>query len=263
MNSSEDRLDPSPFLLVGGQAGVLLIHGFTASPTQLRLVGNDLHQRGLTVSAPLLPGHGTTVADLSKQRWQDWVGHVDNAFIDLKVRCSTVFVAGISLGSLLALYLAAQHADLKGMILYSPLVKMPGGIAIHLVPVLKYLLREIRKPPDFSTDPHALDRLWDYSSVSLFAVHELARLRAGVQPLLPRITIPTLIIYSTLDKLIAANSAQYAYDHIGATDKALITLNYSGHDVTLDSESREVAEKTWQFIRKHLPVEEVPLSQEV
>jgi esterase/lipase len=63
--------------------------------------------------------------------------------------------------------------------------------------------------------------------------------------------------------LIAANSAQYAYDHIGATDKALITLNYSGHDVTLDSEWREVAGQTWQFIRKHLPVEEVPLSQEV
>ena len=259
MNSFKDRLDPSPFLLVGGQAGVLLIHGFTASPTQLRLIGNELHQRGLTVSAPLLPGHGTTVADLSKQRWQNWVGHVELALADLKSRCSTVFVAGISLGSLLALYPAAQNADLKGVILYSPLVKMPGGIAIHLVPVLKYLVSEIRKPPDFSTNPHALDRLWDYSSVSLFAVHELARLRARVQPLLPRITIPTLIIYSTLDKLIAANSAQFTYDHLGSADKTLVALHNSGHDVTLDSEWREVAEQTWQFIRKHLPVEEVRL----
>jgi|SRR5215207_1161283 len=256
MNFLEDRPHPSPFLLAGGQAGVLLIHGFTASPTQLRLVGDDLHQRGLTVSAPLLPGHGTTVTDLSNQRWQDWVQHVDKAFIDLKARCNTVFIAGISLGSLLALYLAAQHTDLKGMILYSPLVKMPGGIAIHIVPVLKYLIHEIRKPPDFSTDPHALDRLWDYSSVSLFAVHELARLRAKVQPSLARINVPTLIIYSTLDRLIAANSAQYTYDHIGAADKTLIPLNNSGHDVTLDSEWKEVAEQTYQFIHKHLPVGE-------
>ena len=259
MNSFKDRLDPSPFLLVGGQAGLLLIHGFTASPTQLRLVGDELHQRGLTVSAPLLPGHGTTVADLSKQRWQHWVEHVELALANLKSRCSTVFISGISLGSLLALYLAAQHTDLKGVVLYSPLVKMPGGIAIHLVPVLKYLIRELRKPPAFSTDPHALDRLWDYPKVSLFALHELARLRARVQPLLPRITRPTLIIYSTLDRLIARNSAQYTYDHIGAADKTLITLHNSGHDVTLDSEWKEVAEQTWQFIRKHLPVEEVPL----
>jgi carboxylesterase len=258
MNSFEDRLDPSPFVLPGGQVGVLLIHGFTASPTQFRLVGNDLHQRRLTVSAPLLPGHGTTVADLSKQRWQDWVQHIDSAFIDLKARCSTVFVAGISLGSLLALYLATQHADLKGMILYSPLVKMPGGVAIHLVPVLKYFVREIRKTPDFSTDPDALKRLWDYPSISLFALHEMICLRGKVQPLLEHINTPTLIIYSTLDKLIAANSAQFTYDHIGSVDKTLIVLNNSGHDVTLDSEWQEVAEQTWQFIRKHLPVGETP-----
>lgn len=250
MSSLEATLDPSPFVLPGGRAGVLLIHGFTASPTQLRLVGNDLHQRGLTVSAPLLPGHGTTVTDLSKQRWQDWVGHVDLALADLKARCSIVFVAGISLGSLLTLYLADQHTDLSGMILYSPVVKMPGGIAIHLVPVLKYFIREIRKAPDFSTDPDALKRLWDYPSVSLSALHEMIRLRGKVQPLLTRINSPTLIIYSTLDKLIAANSAQFTYDHIGAADKTLITLHNSGHDVTLDSEWQEVAEQTWQFIRK-------------
>src|SRR5687767_7503545 len=109
--ANSSTLDPSPFEWVGGQVGVLLIHGFTASPTQLRLVGTDLHQRGLTVSAPLLPGHGTTLADLSKQHWQDWVRHVELALTDLKSRCSAVFVAGISLGSLLTLYLAAEHPD--------------------------------------------------------------------------------------------------------------------------------------------------------
>src|SRR5688572_23289268 len=102
---SSTTLDPSPFALSGGDVGILLIHGFSASPTQMRLIGDDLHQRGLTVVAPLLPGHGTTVADLSKQLWQDWVSHVDLALTELKSRCETVFVAGISLGSLLTLYL--------------------------------------------------------------------------------------------------------------------------------------------------------------
>lgn len=140
--SAASTLDPSPFLLVGGNVGVLLIHGFTASPTQLRLVGNFLHDRGLTVVAPLLPGHGTTVSDLSQQRWQNWTQHVDLAFADLKSRCKTVFVAGISLGSLLALHIAAE---------YSPLMKMPGGISIHLVPVLKHIIHKIPKRPDFVT----------------------------------------------------------------------------------------------------------------
>ena len=254
--SRSAALDPSPFELIGGNVGVLLVHGFTASPTQMRLIGEDLHQRGLTVLAPLLPGHGTTVADLSKQQWQDWTQHVTLALTDLKSRCETVFVAGISLGSLLTLYLAAEHPDLKGIILYSPLVKMRAGIAIHLVPLLKYVIREIPKRRDFVTDPHALDRLWHYRSISLFAVHEMARLRTRVQRLLPRITLPTLIIYSKLDRLIARGSAQFAYDHISSPDKRLIALHNSGHDVTLDSQWKEVAHQTYQFISQHMTMDE-------
>jgi carboxylesterase len=246
--------------LTGGQIGVLLIHGFTASPTQMHLIGADLHQRGLTVYAPLLPGHGTTLADLSKQRWQNWAQHVELALTDLKSRCNAVFVAGISLGSLLALHLAGEHLHLQGVILYSPLVKMPGGIAIRFLPVLKYLVGEIRKPPNFFIDPDAQARLWDYPAVSLFAVYEVARLRKRVQILLPHIVAPTLIVYSTLDRLIGSNSAQYTYDHIGTPDKTLIALKNSGHDVTLDSEWEDVADQTFQFILNHSPVDLIPKS---
>ena len=255
---SSRALDPSPFVLAGGNVGILLIHGFTASPTQMRLVGNALHQRGLTVMAPLLPGHGTTLSDLSKQHWQNWTQHVNLALTDLRSRCPAVFVAGISLGSLLALYLAAEYPDLKGIALYSPLVKMSGGFAIHLVPVLKYFVHTLRKRPEFVTNPDALDQLWDYPKVSLFAVHEMARLRVWVQALLPRVTCPSLLIYSTLDRLIAHNSAQFTFDHLASSDKTLIALHNSGHDVTLDSEWQKVADQTYQFICSHLPAKEVP-----
>lgn len=125
-----ETLDPSPFTLSGGTVGILLIHGMSSSPTELRFIGDYLHQRGLTVSAPLLPGHGTTIDDLHRQRWQEWTHHVETAFADVKRRCDSVFVAGISLGSLLTLYLAAHNPDLAGAIVFSPLVKMPGGIAV-------------------------------------------------------------------------------------------------------------------------------------
>lgn len=79
-----------------------------------------------------------------------------------------------------------------------------------------------------------------------------------MQSLLPHIAAPTLIIYSTLDRLIARNSAQFTYDHIRASDKTLIPLHSSGHDVTLDSQWKEVADQTYEFICKRLPVEEIP-----
>ena len=123
---------------------------------------------------------------------------------------------------------------------------------MRLVALFKYLVREARKPPNFFTDPDARNRLWDYSALSLSAVHEVACLRKRVQHLLPNITYPALIIYSILDRLIARDSAQFAYDHLGSADKTLITLHNSGHDVTLDSEWKEVTHQTYQFICKHV-----------
>lgn len=88
-------LDPSTFLLEGGWVGLLLIHGFTGSPTEMRLVGESLNQRGITVSAPCLPGHGTTLDDLNQRQWRDWSSHVAQEAANLQSRCETVFVGGL------------------------------------------------------------------------------------------------------------------------------------------------------------------------
>lgn len=71
---AEENQKPSPqaFFLEGGPLGAFLIHGFTGSPTETRLVGDYLNQRGITVSAPRLPGHGVTVDELNRCRWTDW-----------------------------------------------------------------------------------------------------------------------------------------------------------------------------------------------
>ena len=68
----QPHLDPRGFILPGGPLGVLLIHGFTGAPTEMRLLADDLHWRGMTVSAPLLPGHGTSVEEMNRSRWQEW-----------------------------------------------------------------------------------------------------------------------------------------------------------------------------------------------
>ena len=56
--------------------GVLLVHGFTGSPASMRPWGEYLHQRGYTVTVPLLPGHGTTPHDLNRVKWQEWPAKV-------------------------------------------------------------------------------------------------------------------------------------------------------------------------------------------
>jgi alpha-beta hydrolase superfamily lysophospholipase len=95
------HLDSSPFLFEGGPCGVLLLHGFTATPVEVKLVGRYLHQRGYTVSGPLLPGHGTTIESINACRWRDWVDHAARAYAELAARCARVFVGGESLAAIL------------------------------------------------------------------------------------------------------------------------------------------------------------------
>jgi len=251
----QDQVDLSPFLLEGGSTGVLLLHGFTGSPPEMRLVGDYLHERGFTVFAPLLPGHGTSVVELNECKWTNWAETAEEALVDLRSRCERVFVGGLSMGSLLTIYLAGHHA-LLGAILYSPAVKVTSRL-IHLSPVLKYLIP--KKPKSKKSDlidPEAAQRKWSYDAFPSFAAHELLKLMRRARTLLPQVTCPLLIIHSTGDETIQPDAAELTCERAGSTDKKLVTLHNSGHVVTVDREWRRVAEETYRFIQTHLPTKE-------
>jgi carboxylesterase len=125
--------DPSPFSFSGGEVGILLIHGFTGSPAELRPLGHYLHGRRLTVAAPLLPGHGVTPAALNQQRRQDWIACMEQALTDLQRQCKRVFVVGLSLSALLTLMLAGRQHNLAGIIAYSPAIAVNDPRAYFLL----------------------------------------------------------------------------------------------------------------------------------
>jgi carboxylesterase len=245
------HLDPSAFFLAGGPVGVLLIHGFTGAPPEMRLVGDYLHQRGYTISGPLLPGHGTTPDDLNRSRWTEWTECVEDALIDLRTRCETVFVGGLSMGSILTLHLAAHYPKISGAIVYSPATWVSNRL-LFLTPVLKYFVPKRPQSGESDlTDPEADGRLWSYDEDPVVAAHELWKLLRRVRRALPRVICPTLVIHSTLDSAIHPDSARRTYERIGSTDKELETLHNSGHCITVDSEWESVAQKTYEFIQAH------------
>jgi carboxylesterase len=217
----------------------------------MRLIGDYLHQQGCTVSGPLLPGHGTTVEDMNRRRWIEWTGHAEGALAELQARCDTVFVGGLSMGSVLTLYLAALHPELVGAVAYSPAV-WPADRRIYLTPALKHLIR-VKSKGDGSdlSDPEAKRRLWSYEDNPAFAAHELLKLLRQVRRLLPRITRPVLLVHSTGDTAIHPASARRTFRRIGSPDRDLVTLHNSGHCITVDSEWEVVAAKTWAFIDTH------------
>lgn len=246
-------LCPRAFSLSAGSVGCLLIHGFTGSPAELRPMGEHLHQRGLTVSAPLLPGHGTSPGELARAKWQDWHRCVETALEALQRRCTEAFVVGFSLGAVLGLHLAANCA-FSGVVLLAPALWVRDWRS-SFAPLLRFLVREVHKDPNPEhadlTDPEAYKRFWSYDVYPTQAVHQLVLLQRRVRSELPRIKMPTLIICSTRDMSVSPRSGPRIHQRVASVDKELVVFGNSGHGLVADTEREAVFQKVCDWVMAH------------
>ena len=102
------ELEGGGFFWQGGADGVLLLHGLTATTAEVRPLAKRFHDEGFTVSAVLLPGHGTTPEKLSHTHRREWIAVCEKAYAELQKKCSRVIVGGESTGGILALHLATS-----------------------------------------------------------------------------------------------------------------------------------------------------------
>ena len=235
------ELDGDPFIYEGSQVGILLIHGFTATTAEVRLLANRLHQSGYTVHAPLLPGHGTTPQSLNRIRYQDWIEEVDRAFTSIRQKCKVVFVAGESMGALLSLYLAAKHSDVAGVICYSPALIVRN---IWAAVILQYFI-------DYLPKSGASDNLpWKgYKVNPTKASAQLFYLQRYIKRRLPEIHQPVYVFIGKKDDRISPDAGEYILDHINSERKEILFLEESPHCMILAEEYPVIFSRTEDFIK--------------
>jgi carboxylesterase len=245
--------------------GVLLIHGLTGAPAEMRLVARHLNRRGFTVHAPLLAGHGKDEATLRRSRWQDWLDSVHEARAFLSTRVDAVFAGGICVGGKLAM-LAASEApgDIRAAAIYSPCFHYDGWEVPRYYPLLSAHLPWLSHMP-------LLGRLRFHENASLGikdermrrlvanmgtegmletfpaqALFEMYRLGRQLKSRLPSMKTPTLIIHSREDDLSGPSHAEYIARHIGARNR-LHWLDDSYHMIHVDRQRGVVADLTADF----------------
>lgn len=246
------QADPSPFFLKAGPVGVLLVHGFTGTPKEMWPLGVYLHERGLTVSAPLLPGHGSTLAEINRANWRDWVAGVESAFVHLKQTTTRWFLGGFSMGSLLTLWMAAHHDDIAGIVLYAPALRIVDW-RINLTPWLAPFVRTYRQSGESDLhDPEAVQWMGGFERYPIAAAAELWHLRRHVQRDLSRVRTPALVVYSEGDRAIHPRSGPEMVRRLSQQAPVeTLVLRDSGHAVVADREWETVAEATYRFVQRH------------
>lgn len=239
-------LDGRAFFLEGSDTLVLLIHGFTATTVEVRPLAEFLRLHGYSVSAPLLPGHGTSPDDMHSVTWQDWVSTVEIAYHDAARRFSKIYVGGESLGGLLTLYLGAKYPDIAGLMLYATALHLKGvWPARFLAPFIKTMPKT-----NSGADPAGHLPWQGYTVVSLPALNQLMKFQRRIWKTLPDIRQPAIIFHGKLDQRVDPLYSQIIYDKISSKQKELNILECSGHTLLLDIERNEIFQKTLDFIRQ-------------
>jgi carboxylesterase len=237
------QLDGETFMLEGGnEVGILLFHGYTATTTEVRLLAECLHLSGYTISAPLLPGHGTHPDDLNHVKWQDWVSRGEIALEELKQRTKKVFVGGESMGALVALMITARHPEICGVMTFTPGMKVNNLWASPLVALFKKWLPKEKKEDGLA---------WKgYNVFPLKGAVQLLQMQKVTRKAIRQIKQPVLVVTGGLDKTITPDSADLVIDNIGSADITQVCMQYSTHCVLLDKEIDQVCQLTNEFISK-------------
>lgn len=239
------------FLLPGtNDIALLFIHGITASPSEVYPTAKLIHElTQCTVKGILLPGHGTTLADLSLTRWTDWYDTVKKETEELQKTHRKVYVAGLSMGGLLSLYAGIKMTQIAGIIsINAPIflrIPLPGLLA----PVMRLFVNNLPKvQTSWNKELNSLGR-FNYDATPIDAFQSMWQLRHKVTAGLKNITQPLLVIQSLRDETVRSDSGRFIASHAVNASVDLMELQSSRHVATMDREKEAIAKKIADFIK--------------
>lgn len=243
----------APLVLPGRAPRVLAFHGFTGTPQEVALVVEVASELGLGAEAPLLPGHGARVSELAPLRFADWLAAAEEHYARLAAH-GPVIVAGLSMGSLLAFHLAANHPTTTlGVIAMANAMWLKSPW-----PTWGLELADRIRIPDFWMPKSAAD-LGDREQRALHLTYNAQPVRAAISLLragealseqLHRVHAPTLLLHGELDAVAPVSNAYRVSVRLGTVDKRTVILPRSHHILTRDVERATVRVEIATFLRR-------------
>lgn len=255
---------------------VILVHGLTGTPNEMRFLAYYLHRQGFSVVCPRLAKHGEPLYVLKRTSWEELYQSVRSVFVDALATGDRIFVGGLSMSALFVLLLAEEFGtELAGGICLAPTLFFDGWnvpwyhrlLPLAAATPLKYHLYFKESPPYGIKNERVRQMVHTFYSraslediegvskygyaffpVSLF--HELRLLAGKVIPMLGRVRAPTLLIHPREDDTASLRNSQLIHDRIASRQKKLVVLENSYHVITADQERDTVAREIRNFVRE-------------
>lgn len=235
------------------RGAVLLLHGFTGSPWDLRPLGEALAHGGYRAVCPVLPGHGEEAGELPSFTEQHWEQAAETALRQLShEEGGPVHVVGFSMGALLALVLAANHrARVRSLALLAP--------ALRLADAQSTWLRRFRFLPFERLRPWVTKESTDIRDPAARAAAPLMprwplrwirnfwNLQARAEEVASGIRAPTLVVAADHDTVVSLEGVRLLAARLPAV-RRLVRLPHSGHVFPRDVDGPRAADELIAFL---------------
>ena len=271
----DDLLGLNGFIERKGNAAVLLVHGLTGTPAEMKHFGRVMSRKGLTVACPELAGHCASIEALQATKWQDWYQSIENAFDALRGEYEQVFIAGLSMGALIALLVASKRkTQVAGVILLSTTFFYDGWnvswfkqtflLPIVLYTPLKYFLHWEETAPYGikcertramvaaileNKDALTADKIGYFKTPATVILESMGLIKA-TRKCLSQVITPALIVHSTEDDMASLENAYYVEKNIASEHVETMYIDDTYHVLTLDKRKDDIALRVVGFCKE-------------
>lgn len=234
-----------PFYFKKGPKACLLLHGFTGNTTDVRMLGRFLENENITSYAPLYKGHGQEPEMLLETTPADWWQSVVEGYDFLKNEgFDDIVVMGLSLGGVFSLKLGYSK-PVKGIVTMAAPAKVDGDS-----PIIAGFSRFAAnyKKYEGKDEAQIAREMARFDSASFATITKLAAEIQTIRQNIDMIYAPILVTQGEQDKMVAAENANYIYNHVESVQKELKWYPQSGHILTLDKERNQLHQDILAFI---------------
>ncbi|HHY21063.1 MAG TPA: alpha/beta fold hydrolase [Bacilli bacterium] len=237
---------PKPFTFESGERAVLLLHGFTGTTADVRMLGRFLQGKGYTCHAPLYKGHGVPPEQLLHTGPKDWWQNVREGYEYLQeLGHKEIAVCGLSLGGVFSLKVGCT-LPVKGVVSMCAPMTTKTEEAMY-EGVLRYA-REYKRLERKSDEQIEME-MRAFAETPMKTLGELQQLINDVREHLDHLYSPVFVVQARHDEVIDIDSANMIYEQVETDDKSIKWYEESTHVITLGKEKEMLHEDIERFLQ--------------
>jgi len=242
-------LRPKPFYFDSGSTAVLLLHSFSGTSNDMRLLGRFLERSNYSVYAPMFAGHGTAepLDILEFGSPEKWWQQTQAAIQFLQEQQKTqIYVFGLSLGAIFATKALEEVPEVSGGGVFGSPLGSTGYRGIKEA-FLTYAKKVYSVQQDL-TEIEIDSKMRIVSSKIDAKLTEIRKTSVGVTNQLAEIKRPYFIGQGTNDKLVNPDAATEVAKDVKTSQ---LHLYNAGHVLTINHAHSQLESDVLNFLENN------------